>query len=50
MDYTLYKNLEDKYLTLKDLIPEEKKESPSGERAYRGIRLRGEPQKAFFQN
>jgi molecular chaperone HtpG len=26
MDYTLYKNLEDKYLTLKDLLNEEKKE------------------------
>ncbi len=31
MDYTLYKNLEDKYLTLKDLIPEEDKEEEEKE-------------------
>ena len=31
MDYTLYKNLEDKYLTLKDLLPEEKKEEKADE-------------------
>ena len=36
MDYTLYKNLEDKYLSLKDLLPEEDKDEKKEEAAAKG--------------